>query len=128
MKLSENVKKNQFFLLYIIFGKSHVLSLFFPPQTSGYEVPPVPINPSFNSGGGGGGGLRTGYFPPSQRSMPRVNREFLIQEKKKKKSWRGDNLQKMGFFFFLCVCEGLDGEFLCPSSTHWKLHCPPSSS
>eukprot|EP00095_Tigriopus_kingsejongensis_P011002 maker-scaffold281_size224178-snap-gene-1.32 protein:Tk11002 transcript:maker-scaffold281_size224178-snap-gene-1.32-mRNA-1 annotation:"hypothetical protein TcasGA2_TC010198" len=41
-------------------------------QTSGYEVPPVITN-NVGHSSSPGHGIKTGYFPPTQREMPRVN-------------------------------------------------------
>ena len=48
-------------------------------QTSTYGVPPVIVDHPRQVGTSTANGLKTGYFPPSQRSMPRVSSEFIQQ-------------------------------------------------
>ncbi len=48
-------------------------------QTSSINVPPVPV-PAKSSSSNNNGPVRSGYYPPSQRKMPRVNSKWQTKE------------------------------------------------
>ena len=77
---------DQYCQCFIIWS-SPALSLIWSPKALNYGVPPVivdstpppdPHGHGHHHGGHGVGTLKTGYFPPETRVMPRVSRKDLL--------------------------------------------------